>query len=365
MITALEKVFSDFGGDDAPFEEGVLVWDIAEPLEPKRLGHFRTGGTGTHRNLYPGGRYMHLAAGAEGYSGNIYIIVDIADRTDPKEVGRWWVPGQHIAGGESEGTTLEALGHAERPKRGCLCGAFCASAGDDVSLHGPPYVDGDRVWLPYGAAGIIVLDISDVTAPKQIGGLGFSPPFHAQFGVHSILPVPDRKIAFANSEDTSYGKGPAHHASIVDVSDPSEPFLLSLFPEPIPPESAPYADFSSRGGWCGPHNINHHMHHPDVQPQGDLFYIAHFNAGLRVYDVANPRLPREVGYFLPPEPTRRYGPMPEGKLVLQSEGRRRRPARLHLRQRQEPRRLDPALHRRRGMIRVLPNPSIRRRCHGR
>ena len=56
-----------------------------------------------------------------------------------------------------------------------------------------------------------------------------------------------------------------------------------------------------------------------MQRQGDLFYIAHFNAGLRVYDVANVRTPREVGYFIPPEPTRRYGPMPEDALVLQTE----------------------------------------------
>ena len=50
-----------------------------------------------------------------------------------------------------------------------------------------------------------------------------------------------------------------------------------------------------------------------------FFYIAHFNAGLRIYDVSNRRLPREVGYFIPPEPVRRYGPIPEDKLVLQTE----------------------------------------------
>jgi hypothetical protein len=137
--------------------------------------------------------------------------------------------------------------------------------------------------------------------------------------VHSALPVLERGIAFACSEDTSYDSGPAHHASIVDISDPTKPFLLSLLPEPIPPAEAPYADFNTRGGWSGPHNFNHHQHHPDVEKQGDFFYIAHFNAGLRVYEVSNIRLPREVGYFLPPEPTQRHGPMPEGELVLQSE----------------------------------------------
>jgi hypothetical protein len=325
MVTALEKPFANFGGDpNAPFSEGVLIWDIADPVRPKRLGHYRTGGTGTHRNLYPGGRYVHLAAGMPGYTGNIYVILDISDRANPREAGRWWVPGQHVAGGEAPAAPAPAAEDAEgrfrlRVRPQCLCGAFCASDGSDVSLHGPPYVVGDLAYLPYGAAGMIVLDISDVSKPRQIGGLSFSPPFHSKFGVHGVLPAPERGIAFANSENVTYGKGPAHHASIVEISDPTAPFLLSLLPEPIPPVDAPYDDFTTRGGWRGPHNINHHQHHPDVEKQGDLFYVAHFNAGLRIYDVSNPRLPREVGYFLPPEPKRRYGPMPEDKLVLQSE----------------------------------------------
>lgn len=314
MVTALEQVFPNFGGDpNAAFEEGVYLWDIGDPVRPRRLGHFRTGGTGTHRNLYPGGRYVHLAAGLPGYRGNIYLILDIADPARPVEAGRWWVPGQHAAGGEPAS--------APRPAQDGHFGAAspCCSAGHDVSLHGPPYVVGSRAYLPYGGAGMVVLDIADVSRPRQIGHLSFSPPFHSRFGVHSVLPMPERGIAFANSEHVQYAGGAAHHASMVDISDPANPFLLSLFPEPVPPPGAPYADFATRGGWRGPHNINHHQHHPDVQRQGGLFYIAHFNAGLRVYDVSNPRLVREMGYFLPPEPTRRYGPMPEGRLVLQTE----------------------------------------------
>ncbi|MER9564211.1 hypothetical protein NKI85_19455 [Mesorhizobium sp. M0571] len=238
MVTALEKPFAHFGGDpDAPFGEGVLIWDIADPINPKQLSHYRTGGNGTHRNLYPGGRYVHLAAGMPGYRGNIYVILDVSDRSSPREAGRWWVPGQHEAGGESFAAAKPTADQETadryrlRLKPQCMCGAFCASTGEDVSLHGPPYVTGDLVYLPYGAAGIIVLDISDVSQPRQVGGLSFSPPFHSRFGVHSVLPIPERGIAFANSENVTYGRGPMHHASIVDISDSSEPFLLSLLPE--------------------------------------------------------------------------------------------------------------------------------------
>src|SRR5581483_10428348 len=321
MLTALEKVFPGFGGDqEGPFEEGVLIWDISNPISPKCLGHWETGGTGTHRNLYAGGPYAHLAAGMPGFKGNIYVILDISDRENPREAGRWWVPGQK-AGEEppvssnpirSKQYRLTSTSHG-----GCF--GFCAREGVDVSLHGPPYVVGSLAYLPYGAAGLIVLDISDVSQPKEIGRLSFSPPFHSPFGVHGVLPIPERGIAFVNSEDVSYGNGPAHHASIIDISDPSDPWLLSLLPEPLPPDDAPYRDFTTRGGWCGPHNMNHHQYHPDVEKIGDLLYVAHFNAGLRVYDISNKRLRTEYGFFVPPEPRQRYGPMPEHKLVLQTE----------------------------------------------
>ncbi|MGY2093012.1 hypothetical protein [Nocardia gipuzkoensis] len=48
-------------------------------------------------------------------------------------------------------------------------------------------------------------------------------------------------------------------------------------------------------------------------------HLAHFNAGLRIYDISILRSPHEVGYFLPPEPVKRYGPLSAGRLVLQTE----------------------------------------------
>ncbi|WP_198399817.1 hypothetical protein [Bradyrhizobium yuanmingense] len=314
LITALEKGLANapWGLDpNAPFEEGVLLWDLTDPARPRRVGHYRTGGRGTHRNGYQGGRYMHLAAGAPDFDGNIYQIVDIQDRADPREVGRWWVPGQQRPSGAEEAVPA--------PHEAMEAAGFCNIDGKDVSLHGPAVIEGNRAWLPYGAAGLIVLDISDISSPRQIARIPFTPPFHSTFGVHTVMPVPERGVAFVNSEDTSYGKGAAHFAGIVDIRDPTKPRLIALFPEPIPPKGARYRSFSERPGWSGPHNVNQLQHNPAVQRQGDLFYNAHFNAGLRIYDVSHPRLPREVGWFMPPDPTERLGPMPEGPLVAQTE----------------------------------------------
>ncbi|MBB3104240.1 LVIVD repeat-containing protein [Azomonas macrocytogenes] len=317
LITSLEKNFLDPRAEGKPFKEGVVIWDIQDPENPRRLGQFETGGTGTHRNFYAGGRYMHLAAGMPGYKGNIYVIVDISDPANPVEAGRWWVKGQHEAGGETLGLGADSdpvnHGH-ENPHDHGLCATDA-----DISLHGPPYIVGDRAYLPYGSAGLVILDIGNVKKPRQLGRLDFSPPFNSKFGVHSVLPFKGETLAYANSESVTYEKGPLHHSSLVDISNPLKPTLLGLLPEPVPPKGAPYKDFFEKGGWRGPHNINHLQHNPDVEKQQDLLYVAHFNAGLRAYDISNPRLPREVGFFMAPEPTERIGYLPHGKLVLQAE----------------------------------------------
>jgi hypothetical protein len=75
---------------------------------------------------------------------------------------------------------------------------------------------------------------------------------------------------WVNSEDISYGKGPASFAAIVDIADPARPFLLSVFPQPVPPRGAPYRSFAEQPGWSGPHNSNTLLHNPDAQRQGDL-----------------------------------------------------------------------------------------------
>lgn len=55
-----------------------------------------------------------------------------------------------------------------------------------------------------------------------------------------------------------------------------------------------------------------------LQRTADRWYVTYFGAGLRIIDIADPRLPREVGSFVPPDPTVRRGVLPR-TLVAQSE----------------------------------------------
>ena len=115
MITSFERIAPGWGGQPGqPYEEGFLIWDLTDPEDPKRLGHFKTGGSGTHRNYYDGGRFVYATGLPPGYDGHILQIVDIDDPTHPVEISRWWREGQWIAGGEkgvANGTALHGGAH--------------------------------------------------------------------------------------------------------------------------------------------------------------------------------------------------------------------------------------------------------------
>jgi hypothetical protein len=269
---------------DKPYSAGVALFDMKDPLNPKELGRWLTDkpeGRGTHRNMYQGGRYIHLAADMKGYDGDIYVIVDISNPAKPVEVGRWWMPGQHVAGGE-------------KPQRN-----------PDINLHNPDFVDGNFVYLSYGDAGMVVLDISDVSKPKLVSQTHFTRGH--RFDVHTVTPDFRKKLVYVNSEAVTLNcKGPLDHATVVDVSDPAKPVPLARFPTPVPDPSLPYTSFCEKGGRFGPHNQNQLQYNPHVQKQGNLSYLTWFNGGLRIYDVSNSRAPREVGYFMEGPPPKQY-----------------------------------------------------------
>ncbi|MGI6852109.1 LVIVD repeat-containing protein [Mesorhizobium sp. 1B3] len=296
MITSMEKIPEEWGGDTTkPFSEGFLIWDLSDPESPQQLGHYRTGGLGTHRNYYDGGRYVHATALPQGYDGHIYQIVDISDPANPREVSRWWRTGQWLAGGEG----------------GVPFGTF---------LHGGAYVMGDRAYLPYSAGGFVILDISDVTAPKLVSDLPFSPPFQAFISVHTSRPLSRRPLVVVNSEAIEeMGNEPLGYAGIVDVSDERAPRLVSLFPQPIPPKELGISTFYDRPGRFGPHNQHQWQNQDVLHNDEDLVFLTYFNAGLRVYDISNERKPVEIACFIPADPKERKGPLPKTGLVTQSE----------------------------------------------
>lgn len=86
-------------GPDRQGDGGLKVFDISKRQAPRELAFWRCAGKGVHRFDFDG-RYAYLSPEVEGYVGNIVMILDLAEPTRPREVGRWWLPGQWLAGGE-------------------------------------------------------------------------------------------------------------------------------------------------------------------------------------------------------------------------------------------------------------------------
>ena len=92
------------------WEPGIRLYDISDPAKPREVGFFKTDdppGRGVHgfwlHEDPQQGKFAFIATTKQGYFGNILIIADITDPAKPKEVARWWLPGQHTAGGEKPG----------------------------------------------------------------------------------------------------------------------------------------------------------------------------------------------------------------------------------------------------------------------
>jgi hypothetical protein len=302
LITGLERIAGAhearaqaWGHDPAkPWDEGVLVWDLEQPASPRLLGRFRTGGVGTHRNFYAGGRYVHLAANMSGFRGHIYVVIDISDPSRPSEVSRWWWPGQDLAGGESQST--------------------------QGSLHGPPYVVGERAWLSYGREGAVLLDVGDISAPRFVSRFSIG-DFGSVLGVHTYLPLADRNLAVVSTEAIlEDGRDSANLVALLDIADETRPRALSILPVPAPDAEAPYRSYFAKGGKFGPHNVHMPHEHLCYARVGALLHVTYFNAGLRLYDIRDPCYPREIAYFVPADPPQRLGqPSVPTRLVAQSE----------------------------------------------
>ena len=263
----------------------------SEPTQPKQIGHFKTGSTGTHRNFYDGGNLVHAAAGAPGLNGKIYRSVDISDSSNPREVGRFSLTG--------------------------------TSTGRDYEWP--------KIFLPWPGAYRRQPRLSflrrrrrhhprrtDMAQPKMISQLAFR-GITATQGIHTYLPLPRRKIALINDEAIrENGDENLNLAGIVDISDEKRPRMLSLFPLPEPPVESELKNFYEKAGRFGPHNHHHPNHQACLEDRDDVAYLTYFNAGLRVYDIRDARQPKEIGYFVPADPLVRIGTKPS-QLVAQSE----------------------------------------------
>src|SRR3954466_10567563 len=144
---------------------GFKVYDVADPTRPRLIAEQKTGGIGVHRFAMDA-RYAYISTEMEGFIGNILVIYDMADPRRPTEVSRWWMPGQHIAGGETPSWSgrRHRLHHALR--------------------------FGDELWASCWHGGFWMIDCSDIRNPRSLCVYNYHPPFPEP--THTLMPLPAR-----------------------------------------------------------------------------------------------------------------------------------------------------------------------------
>lgn len=325
MVTAHGGTIKELHGTEIglPFWGGIMIWDVkTDPENPVLLSKFECkGGGGVHRFFYNGGRYIYVTGSCEGYNGFILRIVDIEDPKNPKEVGKWWTSEQYLNDKVSSGSTL--FGAAES----ILSAPF---------LHACVVKD-DIVYMAYANKGFIMLDVKDKSQPKMLNCLPFNPPFGggaAGAPMHSVLPLGnkpyvvvttegERSRFFSNETKEGWFKKletqPMNAITMVEVTDINKPSLISIFPYPEVPEGYTHGtNFNFVDGVrvpFGPHNIFDAFGQDVYQKFNDRIYCCYFHAGLRIYDVSDPFVPKEIAYFLPPDPKKDLFNNDEGNLV--------------------------------------------------
>ena len=279
MLTNREVLSAKNAKGETPpddFHGGLGIYDVSNPAKPKLITLWETDdkpgvdyARGVHRFDFDG-RYAYISPTMDGYLGNIVMILDLKNPAKPEEVGRWWMPGQHIAGGEKP-SWRGAAHKCHHPLR-----------------------HGNRLYTSYWHGGFVILDIDDMTKPKFVSGLDWSPPF--PWPTHTALRIPfkirNRDFLVVSDEDVvRLPDCPPHNAAflwMVDITDEKHPSVVSSFQlEGIPDEQQPYAT------GC---------HQPCEKVTGTEIPVAWFAHGLRIVDVANPHAMKEVAYYVPDVP---------------------------------------------------------------
>ena len=273
---------------------GFKIYDVADPSKPKLIAYQKTGGIGVHRFAMDA-RYAYISTEMDGFVGNILVIYDLADPRAPREVSRWWMPGQHLAGGETPTWSgkRHRLHHALR--------------------------FGDELWASCWHGGFHMIDCADITRPRTLGSYNYHPPFPEP--THTVMPVPEqiggRRIALSiDEEDQAQSASEEHarrgrpHAGICtfDVSIPSSIKPLGLFE--VSERDSPFARIE--GARFGAHQFHEAM-------DGTLVHAVWFSAGLRIIDVADPSQPHEVGHFIPEPVAGRAAPQ-SNDVMLDARG---------------------------------------------
>ncbi len=292
MILPCElNFFAPPGINAAEAKHGVRLFDASNPTAPEEVAFWESGAPGVHRSWWNGGDYAYLSAAttAPGMwmhgvpdQTRVMTVLDVSDWRNPRKVSDFWLPEQRGEG--------QPMGE-----------------GETLYTH-EPTVWGDRAYVAYWDGGFAIIDIEDRSHPKLISHTRTFPEL-SDGNTHTCTPLLDRNILVVSEENTAnFGGEAPKKIWLWDISDEEKPSPIAQLPVPEPSVNEPYESYLERGDRFGPHCINQNKSHH--LRTSEKVYATYCNAGLRIYDIKNASSPKEVAYFVPPDPDAISDPRP-------------------------------------------------------
>lgn len=260
-----------------PYNQGGFkIYDVSDKTRPRLIHFQKTHGIGVHR-FDMDEHYAYISTEMPGYIGNILVIYDIRNPARPEEASRWWIEGQHIAGGEKP-----------------------VWPGRQHRLH-HTLRTGDRLFAGCWHGGVRVIDVSDIRKPRTIGAYNYHPPFPEPSHTFMGMPKPlgGKQIAIAideedhahSAEEMARRRGRPHGCLwTFDITNVENIQPLAIFE--VSELDSPWS--RAAPGRFGAHQCQEHWKGGDT-----LLYCAWFAGGLRIVDIADPAAPQEIGHFIP------------------------------------------------------------------
>ena len=224
---------------------GLAVYDISKPETPRRIGFMPVEGGGIHRIWYVGGRWAYVSALLDGFTDYIFMTVDMADPTHPREAGRYWIPGMNRAAGEQPSWP----------------------ANRRYGLH-HAIIHGDIAYAAWRDAGMVVIDVADRSNPK----LDRAPQLVAAVRRrHAQLPAAARTATSSSCStrrcSTTRRTGSSSSGCSTTATRPTRSASRPFRRRPRPTTSR-------KGGHFGPHNIHENRPGSFVSSRADLRHLS-------------------------------------------------------------------------------------------
>lgn len=326
---------------------GVVVLDVSHPTKPKPTDRLDEPAMINPWESLKVHQRRGLLAAVE-YSGPGFSIYDIKkDCRHPKLLGTIVIPEArgHAGNFSHDGTIYYGADFngeiyaidLEHPNRPNPTVSFNPPGGvHDLSTNEDGtklYVaDSGRVFGVHSSQnGLVTLDVSEIAARKEnpqvetIAELYWDDGGIAQ--MTQKIYIDDKPYILFTDEAGAGGLTGWHHACaaglppfgfarLIDISNESKPKIVSkLMLEVHDPANCPLVMPETVGATLFMYDS--HYCSVDAREDARLLACGYYESGLRVFDIRDPKKPREIAYYNPPA---QHGPIPPGASYLSAGG---------------------------------------------